>query len=133
MKRLLALSAFLFLFSLQPAFAGNAEPSYVDLVDAPTITVDWSKGDTQAVALGGDRTLVFKNGQKGGRYTLILKQDATGSRKVVWPESVRWPGGPPQTGGVPANVLTTTANRKDFLTFLYDGVSYDVLEISQNY
>jgi hypothetical protein len=64
---------------------------------------------------------------------LILQQDTTGSRKVVWPSQVGWPGDAPQTRGVPANILTTTANRKDFFTFLYDGVNYDLLAMSQNY
>ena len=114
------------------AYASAAAHSYVELPDAPTIAVDWSKGDTQAVTLGGNRALTFSNGQKGGKYLLILKQDATGSRTVTWPSSVRWPGGPPQTGGQPASVLTTTAGKKDYITFFYDGVTYDVVGIVQN-
>lgn len=122
---------FIVLFAL-PAFAGDAA-SYVELADAPVIAVDWSKGAVQAVTLHGDRKLVFENPQKGGRYILILKQDAIGSRKVIWPSQVLWPGGPPQAAGLPADILTTTASRKDFLTFFYDGVSYDVLALSKNY
>lgn len=133
LKRTLALFALLVLVSFPAARASAAAPSYVELADAPTIAVDWSKGDAQTVTLGGNRTLTFSNGQKGGKYLLILRQDATGSRTVTWPSSVRWPGGPPQTGGQPANVLTTTANKTDYLMFFYDGVSYDILTHAQNH
>ncbi len=134
MKRPLVLVALLFLLPLQAAAsAGDAAPSYVELTDAPTIAVDWSKGDTQTVTLGGNRALTFSNGQKGGKYLLILKQDGTGSRTVTWPSSVRWPGGPPQTRGQPASILTTTANKTDYITFFYNGVTYDVLGLAQNY
>jgi hypothetical protein len=132
MKRLLALSAFLFLLPIQPACADNAAPSYVELADGPTIAVDWSKGDTQSVTLGGNRTLTFSNGQKGGKYLLILTQDATGSRTVTWPSWVRFPGGAPQTGGQPASILTTTADKKDYISFFYDGLSYDAIAFAQN-
>lgn len=126
MKRTLAATLFLFLLSVSPAIADAPAPSYVELADAPTITVDWSKGNTQAVTLNGSRALVFVNGQKGGRYMLIVKQDATGSRTVKWPASVHCPGNTPPT-------LTTTANRKDFISFFDDGTAYDLLAISQNY
>jgi len=122
MKRLLASSAFLFILIFQPACMAAA-PSIVDLADAPTIVVDWSKGDTQSVTLGGNRALTFLNGQKGGKYLLNLKQDANGSRTVTWPSSVRWPG----TNGP---TLTTTANKADYFYFIYNGVSYDMLAIS---
>ena len=115
---------FLLLF-VAPAFADNA-PSYVELADAPAITVDWSKGNTQAVTLHGNRTLLFANGRKGAKYTLVIKQDATGSRLVAWPPSVHWPGGI----GHPS--LTTIANRKDYLTFICDGPSYDAVGFVQN-
>lgn len=100
----------------------------VELADAATIAVDWSKGNAQTVTLGGNRTLTFSNGQKGGRYLLIIKQDGTGSRTVTWPASIRWPGGKPQS-----SILTTTANKTDYITFFYNGVTYDVLALAQNY
>jgi hypothetical protein len=132
LKRITAPAALLFLLSVSTAFAGDAA-SYLEIQDAPTIAVDWSKGNIQSVTLGGNRTLTFSNGQKGGKYALVIKQDATGSRTVTWPASVRWPGGPPQTKGQPASILTTTANKTDYVTFFYNGVNYDVLSLSQNY
>ncbi len=131
-KRILALSALLFLLSIPLAFASDAAPSYLELTDAPTIAVDWSKGDTQTVTLHGNRALIFSNGQKGGHYMLIIKQDATGSRTVIWPSSVHWPGGPPQTRGQPVSILTTIANKTDYISFFYNGVSYDAVGLAQN-
>jgi len=133
MKFTSAVAAFLVLLFVSPAFADSPAPSYVELADAPTITVDWSKGDTQIVTLHGNRALTFLNGQKGGKYLLILTQDATGSRTVTWPSSVRWPGGPPQAAGRPASILTSLANKTDYITFFYNGATYDALGLAQNY
>jgi hypothetical protein len=133
MKCPFAIPALIFLLSVLFVSAADATPSYVELADAPTIAVDWSKGNSQAVTLGGNRALTFSNGQKGGKYLLIIKQDATGSRMVTWPASVRWPGDPPQTGGQPASILTSTADKTDYITFFYNGVSYDVLGLVQNF
>lgn len=118
----------LFLLSMPCARAADGAPSYVELQDAPTITVDWSKGNTQAVTLGGDRELSFINGRKGGRYLLIIKQDATGGRRLSWPKSVEWPG-----DNKTPFALTTLAHKKDFVTFFFDGATYDALAIAQDY
>jgi hypothetical protein len=119
-----ALAALLFLLSVSPALAASAAPSYVELADAPTIAVDWSKGDAQAVTVHGNRTFTFSNGLRGRKYLLIVKQDAIGSRTMTWPESVHWPG-------VYAPTLTTTANKKDYISFFFDGVTYDLVALSQ--
>ena len=129
LKRFLAFSALLFLTAIPLARAADAPPSYVELADAPTISVDWSKGETQIVTIGGNRTLIFSNGQKGGKYVLVVKQDATGSRTLTWPSSVHWPGPRPSNSGP---ILTTTANKKDYFSFMYDGLSYDVLGFAQS-
>lgn len=111
--------------SVPPTLADTA-PTYVELADAPTITVDWSTGNTQAVTLHGNRAFTFAHGQKGGKYLLIIKQDATGSRTVTWPASVRWPG-------VTGPTLTTTAGKTDYLTFFYNGATYDGIGLAPNY
>jgi hypothetical protein len=130
MKPILAPAMFLFFLSAAPALAGNAAPSYVELQDAPTVIIDWSKGNTQAVTLHGDRTLVFTNGQKGGKYLLILTQDAAGSRLVSWPSTVQWPG---HGAHPPPPNLTAMANKKDFVGFFYDGERYDAISLSQSF
>jgi len=127
---LLGLSALFLLSPKQPPASAERTATYFELTDAPEITVDWSKGDTQTATLGGNRTLTFSNGQKGGKYTLIVTQDATGARTVTWPSSVRWPG--PTQAAVPPT-LTTTANKTDYITFFYNGVNYDALALAQNY
>lgn len=126
-KRQFALSLLLTALIASPAIAAD-QASYVELADAPVITVDWSRGNTQAVTLHGDRKLVFEHGRKGGHYMIVLQQDATGGRIVAWPSNVAWTGGPPQT-----YVFTTTAGRKDFFSFFFDGMNYDALGISLNY
>jgi hypothetical protein len=126
MKCFLAIAVLLFLLAFEVAAAANERPSYVDLADGPSITVDWSKGATQAVTLHGNRAFIFINGQKGGKYTLIIRQDDTGSRVPAWPASVHWPGTYPP-------ILTTTANKKDYINFFCDGVTYDLLALSQGY
>jgi hypothetical protein len=78
------------------------------------ITIDWNAGNTQRCVLTGATTFTFSNGQSGGNYRLILKQDATGSRTVTWPATVRW-----GAGGAPT--LTTTINTTDYVGFLYNG------------
>jgi hypothetical protein len=125
----LALAALLFLLPAGPARATD-DPNYFELTDAPTVTVDWSKGNTQAVMLHGDRRLTFANGKKGGRYLLVITQDKQGSRMVTWPGSVRWPGDNPLGS---TNLLTTTANKTDYVTFFYNGMTYDALAIARNY
>ena len=98
------------------------------LTDGATIAVDWNDGNVQSVTLGGNRTFTFSNGQDGGKYTLIIKPGAIGSRTVNWPATVRWPGGTLPT-------LTTTASKTDYIGFIYNGVDskYDGVAQSLNY
>lgn len=83
------------------------------LTDGATIALDWINSNVQYVVLGGNRTFTFATPQDGGRYILILKQDATGSRTVTFPSNVLWAGGTPPT-------LSTAANTVDIITFVYD-------------
>lgn len=81
-------------------------------------TLDLEAGNVKPVTLSANTTFTFSNPAASGKassLTLILIQDATGSRIVTWPASVKWAGGTAPT-------LTTTANRADLLTFItYDG------------
>jgi hypothetical protein len=56
------------------------------------------------------------NLQAGASYTLIVKQDATGSRTLAYGTSYKWPGGTAPT-------LSTAANAIDVLTFISDGTN----------
>lgn len=59
-------------------------------------------------------TLTFPAAAGGGQFTLLLTQDATGSRLVTWPSTVRWAGGTAPT-------LTAAPAKTDVITFLSDG------------
>ena len=83
------------------------------------ITIDWSAGNTQHVILtsgpGTPVALTFTNPQPGARYTLILKQDATGGRTVTWPGTFR-------TGSAGPITLSTAPNATDYVGLQYNGV-----------
>ena len=78
-------------------------------------TIDWNNGNTQHITLTANCTLTFSNGYSGRKYTLIVKQDATGSRTITWPGTARWSGGTAPT-------LTTTASKTDYIDFFYNSV-----------
>lgn len=78
--------------------------------DASTVTFDMNASNTHTVTLGGNRTLAVTNDADGQSFSIIVKQDATGSRTVTWWSGIRW-----QDGIVPT--LTTTANKWDLFRF----------------
>ena len=92
-------------------------------------TIDWSQGNIQHITLTGNTTLTFSGGLSGRKYTLIIKQDATGGHTVTWPTDARFSG---TTGTI--NV-TATANKTDYIGFFYNAVDakYDNLSYRDNY
>lgn len=84
-----------------------------------TETIDWSTGSDQTLVLDDNCVLSFTDPGASFTSNLILRmqQDATGSRTVTWPASVRWAGGVAPT-------LTTTATRFDIFEFWFDGTYY---------
>lgn len=72
---------------------------------------DVSAATIHVVTLTANCTFTFPAASAGKSFTLVLQQDATGSRTVTWPVGTRWPGGVAPT-------LTTTANAVDYVTFL---------------
>lgn len=85
----------------------------------------WDCGADQVlqVTLSANSTISFPtNAQRGATYILVVKQDATGSRTLSYTNqsgqqtngSWKWPGGTTPT-------LTTTAGKRDILTFYFDG------------
>lgn len=124
-----------------PTAAGHAATkSYVDSVIVATsdmyvkgnctgaVTIDWSQGKTQHCVLTGNVTFTFANGQSGAAYKIILKQDATGSRIVTWPASVRW-------GSIGTPSLSVVPSKTDYVGFVYNGIdtSYDGVAFNTNY
>ncbi len=77
-------------------------------------TINLESGNCFELTLTGNCVFTFSNPPASGStgsFTLILKQDATGSRTTTWPVSVKWAGGTKPT-------LTTTASAEDVLTFV---------------
>lgn len=63
-------------------------------------------------------TLTFPTAAVGKSLTLALTQDATGSRLVTWPGTVKWGAAGPPT-------LSTAAGKLDLFTFLcVDGTNW---------
>jgi hypothetical protein len=79
--------------------------------DGATVTFNLATSRRQIVTLGGSRTLALSNDADGMAFTVILKQDGTGSRTVTWWSGIKWPGGTVPT-------LTTTAGKYDVFAFV---------------
>lgn len=89
-------------------------------------TVSFANGSTQFITLTGNVTLTFPAPVAGKSFTLTLRQDATGSRTVGFPSTVRWPAGQ-------APVITLTAGRMDVVSFFSDGSFWYGSVAGQNY
>lgn len=78
------------------------------------VTSNFALGRHYSATLTGNVTFTFSNPGATGfavPYIFYLKQDATGSRTVTWPASVKWPSSITPT-------LTTTAARTDELVLI---------------
>lgn len=89
------------------------------LTDGATITWDCKITLNDSVTLAGNRTLAMSNAVAGMYGTLLVKQDATGSRTLTLPANSKV-----INGGAGAIVLTATAAAKDILSFYFDGTYY---------
>jgi len=82
-------------------------------------TIDWKLGNKMKFTIGaGNVTFIFTAPTNPCTLMLTLIQDGTGSRTVIWPATVKWPGGTAPT-------LTTTANARDKIALDWDGTQYD--------
>jgi hypothetical protein len=76
-------------------------------------TIDVRNGVFVTATLDANCTFTFTTGAETSTtvaFTLLLRNDAVAGRSIVWPASVRWPG-----GTVPPRTLT--ASRADLYTF----------------
>lgn len=80
-------------------------------------TINWGNSNKMRSTLTGNCTFTFTAPDGPCNLMLKLDQDATGSRTVTWPASVKWQGGVAPT-------LTATASAIDIVTFYYDGTNY---------
>lgn len=83
------------------------------LTDAANIAWDLVGGSAR-VTLGGNRTLNNPtNPTAGGMYFLLVKQDATGNRKLTWGSGFRFEGGVTPT-------LSFLGSQEDLFEFMAD-------------
>lgn len=94
---------------------GNAEADNGNSGTAKT--VDWNNGNLQKITLTGNCTLTFTAPAGPTELAFRLIQDATGTRTVTWPASVKWPN-------ATAPVLTITAGAVDLIYLTYNGTNY---------
>lgn len=81
-------------------------------------TINWGNSNKQKLTLtAAPCTLTFTAPSSPCSLILKLAQDATGSRTVTWPATVKWSGGTAPT-------LTTTASKIDLVSLYYDGTNY---------
>lgn len=98
--------------------SGSIYSRLVTLSPSSSVTVDWNSGNVNSLTLSSSQTtLTFSNPQAGGEYKLILNQDGTGGRTVVWPASVKWPSGVPP-------ILSSAPNSIDLISFVYTGSAF---------
>lgn len=93
---------------------GELEQGYTNNGDKTgATTLNLAAGNVHRVRLTGNVTFTFSGATSGKAcsLTLILVQDATGSRTITWPASVDWEA-------AAAPVLSTGANAVDILTFI---------------
>ncbi len=90
-------------------------------------TIDLANGSVQYLTLTGNCTYTFPTPVAGKSFTLVQKQDGTGSRTVTWPASVKWPAGTAPT-------VTSTASKADKFVFTaIDSSSWLGSVAGQNY
>lgn len=89
-------------------------------------TIDLANGTVQILTLTGSCTFTFPTATSGRGFTLLLKQDGTGSRTVTWPAVVKWPSSTAPT-------ITATANKMDKYVFVADGTNWIGSNAGQNY
>lgn len=102
--------------ALAKATDGGAEKVNTVASSGASLELDLADGNIHDVTLDANCTITFTAFAHTGAgvahaFTLILRQDGTGSRTVTWPGSVDWPEGTEPT-------LTTTASAVDVITFL---------------
>jgi len=75
------------------------------------VTLNITNSSTFSITLTGNVTFSFNGSTPGSDYSVnvLLLQDATGSRTVAWPGSVKWAAGTPA-------VLSTNPNKLDLVT-----------------
>ncbi len=94
--------------------------------DGATVEFNFAVSKEWQVTVAGSRTVTMINPDPGDFVLVKIIQDATGSRTITWPASVKWAGGSAPT-------LTITASKADMIYFYYDGKNFYDVAIKLNY
>ena len=107
-------------------------PTVTNYVETPftansstAITLALTNGTVQIITLTGNATITMPAAVSGKSFTLLLKQDGTGSRTVTW-TTVSWPS-------ATAPTITSTASKMDKYVFISDGTYWYGATAGQNY
>lgn len=106
--------------------AGDYKEGVVTANTSTAYTISLASGTIQILTLTGNCTFTFPTATSGKSFTLILKQDATGSRTATWPAAVKWPSSTAPT-------ITATASKADKYVFTADGTNWFGSNAGQNY
>ena len=101
----------------EQGYAANSGTSY---------SVDFTNGSLLVLTLTGNATIYPPSPSLGKSFTLLLKQDGTGSRTVTWGGTIKWPGGTAPT-------ITSTASKLDKYIFTSDGTNWYGSDAGKNY
>jgi hypothetical protein len=103
--------------SKRAVVAGGLSAGVFALTDGASIATDANNGNLFTVTLGGNRTMSAPTNPTSGQVIRYrLKQDGTGTRLITWDTGT---GGFRFSGGT-APTLTTTINKTDYVTFIYN-------------
>jgi hypothetical protein len=105
---------------------GDYKEGVVTANTTTAYTVSLATGTVQILTLTGNCTFTFPTATAGKGFTMLLKQDGTGSRTVTWPATVKWPSGTAPT-------ITSTASKGDKFVFVGDGTYWWGSNAGQNY
>lgn len=117
-------------FSSSDFIAPANKTGVVTLIDAATILVDATLGDTFIVTLGGNRTLGNPTGAVNGqKLTFRIRQDEIGSRTLSFDTKYRL------GTDLTAITLTTTAGKTDYIGVIYHLTDdkFDVVAFMKGY
>lgn len=99
-----------------PASSGGVKPMAIAAY-APAMNFNAGVSNSVKLVMKGNVTSsVIGSGATGQSLTMLLCQDATGSRAFTWPTNVRLAG-----GGI---ALTKTPNKCDTVSLVFDGFNW---------
>lgn len=108
------------------SFSKAQRGSVVALTDGATITPDFAESNNFSVTLGGNRTLANPSNQTAGQSgTIVVTQDATGSRTLAFGSNWKFPGGTAPT-------LTTTGSSVDVIAYYVESASRITAQVLLN-